>query len=46
MSKKSSLIMKLSKHLLALAPAMVLGSFFCLGLVGEPKLPEKLKNID
>lgn len=46
MSKKSSLIMKLSKHLLALAPAMILGGIVCFGLIGEPKLPEKLKNID
>ena len=44
MSKKSSVTKKLSKHLLALAPAMALGGV-CGTMIGEPKLPEKLKNM-
>jgi len=42
MTKKSSILINLSEKLLKLAPAEGL---VCNGLVGEPKLPEKLKKV-
>ena len=41
MTKKSSILINLSEKLLKLAPEK---SPICNGLVGEPKLPEKLKE--
>lgn len=43
MLRKHSRLMKLSAFLLAIAPAISVGSCW-FGFVGEPKLPEKLNN--
>jgi len=44
MTKKSSVLINLSEKLLKLAPSVTRGPA-CIGVVGEPKLPETLKKI-
>lgn len=43
MIKKRSVFGKLSALLLVLTP-LIAGQGFCLFLIGEPALPEKMKN--
>lgn len=45
MSIKDLLLTKISKFLLAAAPALAVDGLKCTIFFGEPKLPKKLKDI-